>query len=715
MSAPALAGRRDAALITDAAAVLIGPLLLLLFTGRILVRDDLGALHLPFRYLYQQALTTGRLLLWTPAYHSGFFLYGAGEAGMLHPLHVALYRFLPLATAFNLEIIASYVSLFCGSACLLRRLGVSLEGALFGAMTFAFSGFTLYNLTHVNHIGTFAHAPWMLLATLQLSTAASNRERAWAFMALAAVTGLQLLAGNPQYVWLTWIAVGYFMICRVVAQGNWRWLPLTVGAMAAGVAIGAVQLLPTLEFLGDSPRAGWTAESALTFSLSPLNVIQLWSPFAFEFRVAAPPAEQFIVHEFIVYNGAFCTAALIWVAMRYRSLRPRGLIVALLIFTAINLLLAFGRYGGVYPLLARLPGVGAFRAPARHLLLVQMAMSGLAAVAFDDLRDLGVRGLQPSWRQLSPFAALAGAAVLTAMVAQMLANTPWAAAHGLHFSGWARSGPWTLVVLAMTSLVVSAARGHRWAIPALICLSALDLGVWGYSYLVRWGTFATPAALAEQAPAEARAGELIPTVDGGLNEYGILRGLRLTDGYTGLDAVAILNPREPATQRLAGVNWRYDSGRWARVTDALPRVRLVAASIVSTSPGEQLNAIDAAAIALVDRPLALSGARGTARLTHELPGQFEVETTAEGRQLMVTTEKFHDGWHATIDGNPAPVLRAYGDFLACEVPPGSHRVMLTFRPRGFVVGEKISSSALLAVLAATLWLWRGRPRTGLTR
>ena len=122
----------------------------------------------------------------------------------------------------------------------------------------------------------------------------------------------------------------------------------------------------------------------MSFSLSPLNLVQLWSPFAFRFRIHAPESEALIVHEFIVYNGAFCTIALAWLAMRWRQQTRRGLLTALLALAAISFVLAMGRYGGVYAWLAHLPGLRNLRAPARHLVLFQLALSGIAAVAFED-------------------------------------------------------------------------------------------------------------------------------------------------------------------------------------------------------------------------------------------------------------------------------------------------------------------------------------------
>ena len=696
-----------ARLIAACAAILLAPLLVPLLVGRVFTRDDFGALHLPFRFLYQDALTSGHLLLWTPAYHKGFFLFGAGETGMAHPWHLALYRFLPLGPAFNLEIASSYVSLFAGTALLWRRLGLSREGALFGAMLFAFSGFTIFNAMHVNHIGAFAHAPWMLLAAHVLMTARSPRTRGFAFAGLAIATGLQLLAGNPQYVWLTAIAMAGLVAWSRTQGASWGSAGLAILALGCGGLIGAVQIVPTLDFLRDSTRAAWSPETALTFSLSPLNLIQLWSPFAFEFRVTAPPSEEFIVNEFVVYNGAFCTAAVLWVAANYKQMPRRPLLMALLAFAAINLLLAFGRHGGIYSLLLEIPGIRSFRAPARHLLLVHLAMSGVAGLVLDDLLATtrrSTRGLPQLW----PLYLLISLAMVTAIAGAALSGTAWAASHQLRFSPLLRAAPWTAMVVAVSAAIIMAARGRRGAMAVVIVLSTIDLGAWGYSYLYRWNPIRSIDQLKAEAtaPAAAKPGDVIRTYPGGRDAYAILRGIYLTRGYTGLYAQQILDPQDPATERLAGLTWEGDGERWQPVADVLPRARLLASAIATADPRAALPAVDPRVTALVESPLTLSGPPGTAAVRDEEPGRFEVETDAGGPQLLVMTERFHRGWVASIDGRPATKMRVYGDFLGCVVPAGKHRVSLVFSPPSVRLGLLTTIAGLAITLGAALWLGR---------
>jgi hypothetical protein len=687
------------------------PLLYPLLSGRVFTRDDLAAWHLPFRFVYWQALHAGDSFLWTPAVLSGVYLHGEGEAGLTHPLHLFLYRLLPLGPAFNLEIAASYVAMFAGTGLLFLQLGLTAEAAWFGGMLFAFSGFNLFNLMHVNHIATIAHAPWILLGIYVLMTANDGTRRAWAFAGVAGAVASQLLIGNPQYVWLTMIAAGYLTVCTVIAGAPVSRVVLLAAAMICGGLAGGIQLLPTMEFARESTRALWSLDQSLSFSLSPLNLVQLWSPFAFRFRVHAPPAEASIVHEFIVYNGAFCTVALAWLAMRWREQTRKGLLTALLAFAAVTIVLAMGRYGGVYSLLARLPGISNFRAPARHLVLFQLTVSAIAAIVFEDLIGLLRRGETIPKRRLWPLAVPAVLSVALTALAAVLAPSAWAAARDLTFSGPLRAAPWTLPILATVFVVMMAARGRCWPAAALVALAAVDLGAWGYSYAYRWGPIQSITELAANAsvPPGAQPGELIePMPGGGPINLPILRGIRLTSGYNGLEPVSILDPNDPVTERISGVTWRPRGTSWTSVADGMPRARLVAESRLSRDVKADVRSIDVARVALVSESIpSLSGSPGAARIVSDRPGSMIVDTDASGPQLLVVTERFHSGWQAVVDGQPRRTTRVYGDFLGCVVDSGRHRVTFTFAPDSVRQGLRLSlGGILLTVVAATL-LWRG--------
>jgi uncharacterized membrane protein YfhO len=65
---------------------------------------------------------------------------------------------------------------------------------------------------------------------------------------------------------------------------------------------------------------------------------------------------------------------------------------------------------------------------------------------------------------------------------------------------------------------------------------------------------------------------------------------------------------------------------------------------------------------------------------------------------VVLVDTFDPGWRATVDGVPAPVVRANLAFQAVAVPAGTHRIELVYRPRSLLVGLALSGAALATAL-----------------
>jgi uncharacterized membrane protein YfhO len=80
--------------------------------------------------------------------------------------------------------------------------------------------------------------------------------------------------------------------------------------------------------------------------------------------------------------------------------------------------------------------------------------------------------------------------------------------------------------------------------------------------------------------------------------------------------------------------------------------------------------------------------------------------------LLVLGEVYYPGWQASVDGQPAQVLRADIALRAVCLPAGSHTVRFDFRPRDLTMGAIISCLAwgMMIVLAVGEWI-SGRRRT----
>src|SRR5262249_27662012 len=103
----------------------------------------------------------------------------------------------------------------------------------------------------------------------------------------------------------------------------------------------------------------------------------------------------------------------------------------------------------------------------------------------------------------------------------------------------------------------------------------------------------------------------------------------------------------------------------------------------------------------------LSGAAGVARVLTDRPGHIVVRTTAPATQLLVLTEKYHDGWRATEDGRDVAVLPVYGDYLGGVVGGGARAIVFASAPASFRNGLRvpIGGLALTAIGAWVLAAW----------
>jgi hypothetical protein len=658
-------------------AALLAPLALPLLQGKVFIYNDLSWFHLPLRHLYQQALEKGDSLLWTPAILSGLYLHGEGQTGLFHPLHLLFYRLLPLRTAFNVELLINYVGAFAGTWWFLRRLRFDTTPALFGAMLIAFSGFMLLHHHHINMVAVLAHLPWLLAAADVLLVEDDRRTRRLAFAAVALLLGSQFLIGFPQGIWWNGIALTAFAAGRVVETGRWRALPPLAAAVAIGVLLGGLQVLPSADAIAHSDRAALGPDFSLAYSLHPLNLLQFWSPHALiggSYTVDDHPW----LHEFGIYSGALLPVALIWVWTRRAELEHRRrLILWTTVFAGVLLVLALGRYGGLAKVVGYVPVIGSMRAPARYIVLVQFALSLLAVVAVEDL--LAIRAGRAAPARPSPalwIPLLLGIATTAAFNAHLLFYARWQAA------SVATAAPGVVVIGLVTLLVVLAARRIRWALPVLIVVTAADLGLYGIRFVYLEPPLSIARLMVAVKPAPNRpADSYAAAPDDGpfVKNLLVVKGYRLATGYVGFFPVAHHPLNGPEAIRLGGAVWTFTpQGQRRQDGGGAARVRLLDAE------GQQ--------------------AAGLAEMILDRPGHLSAAVRVEAPSMLAFTERFHHGWTATADGRPLETVRVEGDFLGCRVEPGVKVVELRFAPRSFRNGVLVSIAGVV-LLAGTLFIW----------
>jgi len=106
-----------------------------------------------------------------------------------------------------------------------------------------------------------------------------------------------------------------------------------------------------------------------------------------------------------------------------------------------------------------------------------------------------------------------------------------------------------------------------------------------------------------------------------------------------------------------------------------------------------------------------AGFEGRAVVVRETADRIQIEADLPTAGYVVVADSYDPGWKATVDGVGAAVLRANLAFRAVPVPAGRHRVELSYRPAGVLVGLAVSGVAAVACL---VFLARRRPRAHAT-
>jgi hypothetical protein len=172
----------------------------------------------------------------------------------------------------------------------------------------------------------------------------------------------------------------------------------------------------------------------------------------------------------------------------------------------------------------------------------------------------------------------------------------------------------------------------------------------------------------------------------------------------------VRDPREASDQR-AGLQPLFDplpGARLYRVVDSLPRVFLAAHAEVLPDEIALSRLYEPAVVAgesvwlapnaNARELLAPLGRAGNCRL--DSFGNLRLEAHCAGGQpgLAVFNEQYDQGWSATVDGQPAVVLRANLNMRALRLTPGAHHIVMQYHPPGLRASAVLTALSVLALL-----------------
>jgi hypothetical protein len=476
--------------------------------GLALVKRDALRFFLPIKQYLIERLSAGELPQWFPYDALGRPFIGATHTGVFHPF-TALYFLFPVPDAYRASILLSCLLAAFGAFVLGRLLRLSPAGALLAGIAFALSGFVVSLTENIQYLYSICMLP-LFCAGLDKALAG---DRAWV-VAPAVVWTTVFLNGDVQtgyyygFIALAWMAAR--------APGLYRDAGLRLAlTVALTIVLSGIQLGPSWTVFMGSERTHpeLFLEQALLWSTHPLRLVTVLAGPVGE--QISPPlmARTFFMSEFpsfladSLYLGVPVTGLALLGAWGRRDLR------VLVLLGSLALLLALGRYGGLYEIFYTVvPLWSAFRYPEKLMGVVSFAVAMLAGAGLD---ALGARKGSPvPWLATAILCAIVGFALRTEAVAV------WTAAHFGAAPGLAhevtRSAALAFLYSATAALsawliafgVQKQVLREAIALPLLVLLVTLDLAranVWAYhTGPAEVATFTPPLAEALRAQEENR-------------------------------------------------------------------------------------------------------------------------------------------------------------------------------------------------------------------
>src|SRR5947209_7053828 len=245
---------------------------------RALANRDIPTFHLPLRTAFRELAAFG-LPAWNPWLHGGApVLSNPSYAAFYPPSWLVLA--VPPAYALSLLAVLHAAIAFAGAALLARRLGCGRGTAMLAGLGFAGCGAYVSFLSAFNLYWGITWLPWVL-AWGDAALAAQPGERWWRpGLLCGGALGLALLNGEPATAMMIGLSLLALAASAAFRHGVATAARVTVPFLV-GVALAAVQLLPTLGRLAESPRRGLGFAEAAHWSLPPVRLVEVVFPRVF--------------------------------------------------------------------------------------------------------------------------------------------------------------------------------------------------------------------------------------------------------------------------------------------------------------------------------------------------------------------------------------------------------------------------------------------------
>jgi hypothetical protein len=616
------------------------------------VQFDGVDVHYSSQRFFSDAVRAGHLPFWTPYLFAGFPFLADLQVGAWYPLNWPFFLAGIGPSSMSGELLLHGL-IACGGAYALamRLAGGNPPAAVATAMFYGLSGWFAAHAQHVGMVQTAAWLPWVLLVLHALGEHLSVMR-----LALAGLLGAALaLPGHFQVALYAFSGAAIWamldaLVQRAPAVARRRAVGLLTLALG-GALLSAVMILPAMELVGQSVRTQLdaTAVDIGYFHLGSLITLVQPDYYGLLSGKYHGPGDS-TQHYF--YAG-IVLVPLVLVGLRQAPIRRAALLLGLPF-----LWYALGPVGGLFRVVALVPGFHSVELPMHGWFLPALGLALLGGAGFG--------------------------------IIQTHLSRPWLG---------------TLLLIVMFGDVFAFNELQNPLAYARASFDAL------YGGPLRSLAVQIEAA---QPPVERLYGPPLAAV--GYRNHPLQSHVETTYGYNPLELAAyadyvdaaesnsLLVDGLAATHRLsvdaAGVTIQSNPSAlpfafFARRLTSVPDAASARASLDGLNPADQTIVIGPLPAVTPD-PLANATVleRGEDTLT--------IHYRAQSSSLLRVAIPSYPGWHASLNAVDLPTLTVDRALLGVVVPAGEGDIRLWYAPRYFWLGAAISALMAAATLTALL-------------
>jgi hypothetical protein len=626
-----------------------------LFSPYFLFPWDFRYVQLPLISHLAEELRRGVFPLWDPFTYCGDPIFANIQASFFHPLVLAAAS---LAAHIDLDSLPQFLEWAVvlqtfGAAVaafhLFQAFGARRPAAFAGAIIFETGGYFVSQTEHIGAVMAVAWMPLAWLATIKLATIKPTDLRWFATLSLA--LGMAILGGFPQAttaVFGSTLVLGLVLVATKAAPP--KFIPKILAAITLGVAVAAIQFLPTTQVTGLSVaqyRVDWLGTGGGVYWQSFVSLLLPDHYHLFDLAKFNGPGDI----SFLYLYGSLAGLALAIYSLAAR--RDRSvLILAVMAFFGAFWMLGDKTpvWRAIFPLLPVSIRIGIH--PEYTFANFTLPFAGLAALGLDRLpvRDL--------FRWIA-------ALVIAADLFYVGSGRPMNTSSTLEEPGLTRyafDGSADLLQSLRDTV-------NRDFPPARIDTMDSSINWAECATLTRVPTASGSSPLALEAIMRLRRQALLQP------------GLRYGWYYQ------VENPDAPALD-LMSVKYILAGPKAVPRLNADPRYRHVA-SLPGSELYENLKAL----------PRFRLNTEGRVRAVRYEPNTLELQVSTAVPAELTLAESYYPGWQAWIDNRPAEIKRVEIAFRGISVPVGDHLVRMEFHPRVLRIGMMITFLALVTVTA----------------